>query len=398
MLVLCYFATTSLACSTTARQIHVYEHLCLIYGRSLRHEKSQPRPIDRNVGPHQRAPSWPKRPTRARASSTSANSRTRSRRSTSAASRPAPSPAPRAGRRDARSATCRDSQEPGRRVPPTAARPRSWRSTRSWRAARCGAGSCRSCWRPCRRLPRSRCNGLIATTHPAGPRPIVSGPYAEEVGMNARGNALGQQGRLTSAARWSSWPATSAAAAGVVGPRRPRPARQLGAAFAERTWGSPFATLPSPTARRRRDRDHRRGAEAPRLLVDQLAREPARSSRSLAERPRAVAPRPTAPGLGRAARVGPEHGRFRPRRADRAARADSSSPGRWPGPATSCAVPAGRGGSRPARSPPRPPVAKFALRIASVVAHAGGDARLFSMVYGSWVAGGPSPRAPATGR
>src|SRR5207245_9595838 len=38
-------------------------------------------------------------------------------------------------------------------------------------------------------------HGLIATTYPAGPTVIVSGPLAAEVGMNAAGNALGQGNR-----------------------------------------------------------------------------------------------------------------------------------------------------------------------------------------------------------
>src|SRR4051812_1805977 len=38
-------------------------------------------------------------------------------------------------------------------------------------------------------------HGLIATTYPAGPTVIVSGPLAGEAGMNALGNALGQGNR-----------------------------------------------------------------------------------------------------------------------------------------------------------------------------------------------------------
>src|SRR6266496_4257183 len=41
-------------------------------------------------------------------------------------------------------------------------------------------------------------HGLIATTHPAGPLVIVSGPYADEAGMNAGGNVLGQGNRANS--------------------------------------------------------------------------------------------------------------------------------------------------------------------------------------------------------
>ena len=44
---------------------------------------------------------------------------------------------------------------------------------------------------------------------------------------------------------------------------------------------------------------------------------------------------------------------------------------------------------------PDQPVAKFAAPDRIVVAHAGGDAGLFSMVYGSWV-GGEAGSVPVT--
>ena len=37
--------------------------------------------------------------------------------------------------------------------------------------------------------------GVVATTAPAGPVVVVSGPYALAAGMNAEGNALGQGSR-----------------------------------------------------------------------------------------------------------------------------------------------------------------------------------------------------------
>ena len=41
-------------------------------------------------------------------------------------------------------------------------------------------------------------HGVVATTAPAGPVVVVSGPYALEAGMNAEGNALGQGNRANS--------------------------------------------------------------------------------------------------------------------------------------------------------------------------------------------------------
>ena len=43
--------------------------------------------------------------------------------------------------------------------------------------------------------PQFALHGLLATTMPVGPTVVVSGPYAERIGMNSRGNALGQGNR-----------------------------------------------------------------------------------------------------------------------------------------------------------------------------------------------------------
>src|SRR5436189_1177839 len=87
-------------------------------------------------------------------------------------------------------------------------------------------------------------HGLIATTHPAGPLVIVSGPYALEAGMNAGGNVLGQGNR----ANVTIGRALQLTARNVGGGRpgvEDRAAHghsgKVGAAFAERLHDSPFA-------------------------------------------------------------------------------------------------------------------------------------------------------------
>ena len=68
-------------------------------------------------------------------------------------------------------------------------------------------------------------HGLIATTAPAGPVVIVSGPYAQRAQMNAHGNALGQGNRANSTDRpraGADDPQPRRRAARARGPRRAR--------------------------------------------------------------------------------------------------------------------------------------------------------------------------------
>jgi hypothetical protein len=88
--------------------------------------------------------------------------------------------------------------------------------------------------------------GVVATTYPAGPVVVVSGPLAEKVGMNSAGNVLGQGNRAN---------ATIGRALQLVfrnvGGARPQyedsathgQPGKLGAAFAERLHDSPWPGL-----------------------------------------------------------------------------------------------------------------------------------------------------------
>jgi hypothetical protein len=118
--------------------------------------------------------------------------------------------------------------------------------------------------------------GVVATTFPAGPVVVVSGPFADEVGMNSAGNALGQGNRAN---------ATIGRALQLVvrnvGGARPQyedsathgQMGKIGSAFAERLHDSPWPGLAQ-------DRGVPEGetgvtlfaAEGPRMLADLAAR------------------------------------------------------------------------------------------------------------------------------
>jgi hypothetical protein len=245
-------------------------------------------------------------------------------------------------------------------------------------------------------------HGLIATTHPAGPVVVVSGPYAQEAGMNADGNALGQGNRANS----TIGRALQLVARNVGGSRpgvEDRAAHgqpgKVGSAFAERLEDSPFDGL----AQDRGVPENETGvtvvaAEAPRLLLDQLAREPEGLCASLATALESIAhPKQRLAWDGMVV-LGPEHGRiFREAGWDRARVRDELF-ARTTSPAGE--IVRGAGGSPEgveARfvTDPEMPVAKFAAPDRILLAYAGGDAGLFSMVYGSWAAGeiGSAPQS-----
>ena len=97
--------------------------------------------------------------------------------------------------------------------------------------------------------PEFALHGLIATTHPAGPTIVVSGPYAERAGMNAAGNVLGQGNR----ANLTIGRALQLTVRNVGGSRpqvEDRAAHgwagKVGSSFAERLDGMPWAPLGDP--------------------------------------------------------------------------------------------------------------------------------------------------------
>jgi hypothetical protein len=238
-------------------------------------------------------------------------------------------------------------------------------------------------------------HGLVATTYPAGPTIVVSGPIAAEIGMNAAGNALGQGNRAN---------LTIGRALGLVvrnlGGGKPQvedrathgQAGKLSSCFAERLDDdAPWEGLAQSRGVPLRETGVTLVAtEAPRALVDQLAREPEGLCASLALALAAVAHPKQRLAFDALLVVGPEHGRiFREAGWDRA-RVQQELFERTMAPASELAR--GAGGSPEGIDPqyvtdPDMPVAKFAAPDRILLAYAGGDAGLFSMVYGTWVAG-----------
>jgi hypothetical protein len=238
-------------------------------------------------------------------------------------------------------------------------------------------------------------HGLVATTHPAGPAIVVSGPLAARVGMNGAGNCLGQGNRAN---------LTIGRALGLVvrnlGGGRPqvedRAAHgqmgKLAACFAELDDGtSPW----EPLAVARGVAPGETGvtliaAEAPRVIVDQLAREPEGLCESLALALESIGHPKQRLVFDALLVCGPEHGRVFARAGWDRGRVLDELFARTTSPAGELVR--GAGGSPEGLDPrwvtdPGTPVAKFAAPDRVLLAYAGGDAGLFSMVFGSWAAG-----------
>ena len=238
--------------------------------------------------------------------------------------------------------------------------------------------------------------GVVATTSPPGPVVIVSGPYAVTAGMNAEGNALGQGNR----ANLTIGRALQLTIRNIGGGRPGREDRaahggpgKVGFAFAERLdTTAPWPGLAHARAMLGPDETGVTvfAGEGPRFVVDQLAREPEALAAALAGELEHVASVRQRLVFDALLIVGPEHGRvFREAgwsreklqqelhaRTHRAAGelvrgaagiADGLDP-RWV-------------------DDPAAPVAKFAAPERILLAYAGGDAGLFSMLVGGWASG-----------
>lgn len=239
-------------------------------------------------------------------------------------------------------------------------------------------------------------HGLVATTHPAGPTVIVAGPYAQRCGMEAGGNCLGQGNR----ANLTIGRALQLTVRNVGG-GRPRVedraahgwAGKVSSCFAERLdlWDAPQGADTTVTLM---------ATEGPRLLVDQLAREPEGLAASLATAVQSIAHPKLVLAFDALVLLGPEHARVFERagwtRAQLAERIFELT--RRP----AGELVRGAGGSPEGIDPqwvsdPAMPVQKLATADRVRIACAGGDAGLFSMVFGSW-ASGEIGSAPVTAR
>jgi hypothetical protein len=228
--------------------------------------------------------------------------------------------------------------------------------------------------------PEFAWHGLIATTHPAGPVVIAHGVE----GIASEGNCLGQGDRSLAIGRALQLVGRN------VGGGRPRvedraahgQPGKIGLCFAERP--GPFAPLfDEPCVMVM-------ALEAPRILVDQLAREPEELAVSLALALEHVAHPKQRLAFDALLVLGPEHARVfaeagwsREQLRHRLFELTTSPAGE---------LVRGAGGNAEgieARwvTDPEMPVAKFAAPERIQIVHAGGDAGLFSMVFGSWAAG-----------
>ncbi len=236
--------------------------------------------------------------------------------------------------------------------------------------------------------------GLVSTTHPAGPLVVVSGDFADKVSMNSAGNALGQGNR----ASLTIGRAVALLVRNVGGGHPQREDRaahgqpgKLSSCFAERLHDSPWPGLAQ-------DRGVPAGhtgvtlfaAEAPRLIMDQLARDPEELCASLAAGLEWVGHRRVRFAIDALLVVGPEHGRIfrdagwgRERVCQELFKRSHSAAGELVRGAAGIA----EGIDGKWVSDPDTPVPKFAAPERILLAHAGGDAGLFSMVYGGWVSG-----------
>jgi hypothetical protein len=236
-------------------------------------------------------------------------------------------------------------------------------------------------------------HGLVATTAPHGPVVVVSGPYADVARMNSAGNVLGQ-GNAANCTIGRALQLTVRNVGGGLPRREDRAAHgnpgKLGMAFAERL----DETAPWPGLA------HDMGAlgpdetgvvvfagEAPRWIVDQLARTPEELAAALAVAVEHVASPHVRLGFDALLVIGPEHGRIFREAGWTRARMQEELHRR-----THRAAPeVTRGAGGLAEGIPEGAadglIAKFAGPERILVAYAGGDAGLFSMVIGGWVAG-----------
>jgi hypothetical protein len=236
--------------------------------------------------------------------------------------------------------------------------------------------------------------GLVSTTHPAGPLIIVSGPLADEVGMNSAGNALGQGNRANA----TIGRALALVVRNVGGGKPQQEDRaahgqpgKLSSCFAERLHDSPWPGL----AQARGVPTTETGVtlfagEAPRLIVDQLARTPEQLTGSFAEGLEWVSHRRLRFAFDAVLVVGPEHGRVFGENGWDRQRVQEELFERSKAPAGELVRGAGgiaEGIEARFVTDPSAAIPKFVAPERILLAHAGGDAGLFSMIYGGWVAG-----------
>jgi len=239
-------------------------------------------------------------------------------------------------------------------------------------------------------------HGLVATTSPPGPVVVVSGPYARVAGMNAEGNVLGQ-GNQANLTIGRALQLTVRNVGGGVPRREDRAAHgnpgKVGMAFAERLdETAPWPGLAHDLGGLAADATGVTvfAGEAPRLVLDQLARTPEELIAALAVGIEHVASPRARLTFDALLVVGPDHGRVFREAGWPRARLQEELHSRTHRPAAEVVRGAGglaEGIAADTVSDPAALVPKFAAPERILIAYAGGDAGLFSMVFGSWAAG-----------
>ncbi len=238
--------------------------------------------------------------------------------------------------------------------------------------------------------------GLVATTSPPGPVVVVSGPYALEAGMNAHGNALGQGNRANSTIGRALQLTIRNVGGGRPG-REDRAAHggpgKVGFAFPERLDATaPWPGLAHDRAGLAPDETGVTvfAGEGPRFVADQLVREPDALAASLAAELEHVASVRQRLIFDALLVLGPEHGRIFREAGWSRERVQDELHRRTHRPAGELVR--GAAGIAEGLDPswiddPATPVAKFAAPDRILLAYAGGDAGLFSMIIGGWASG-----------
>jgi hypothetical protein len=237
-------------------------------------------------------------------------------------------------------------------------------------------------------------HGLLCTTHPAGPTIVVSGPLSDRLRLNADGNCLGQGNRASlSIGRALQLVVLNLGGGkpGVEDRAAHGQAGKLASCFSEDVEGSPWESLSAE-----RGLGHGEtgvtliATEGPRLLVDQLARKPDELCVSLALALESIGHPKLRLAFDAMLVVGPEHARVfaeagwsKRQLQERLFELTHTPAGE---------LARGAGGSAEGIDPsfvtdPGMAVPKFAGPDRIHIVHAGGDAGLLTMVYGTWIAG-----------
>jgi hypothetical protein len=240
-------------------------------------------------------------------------------------------------------------------------------------------------------------HGVLATMWNAGPAILVNGPVAAEIGMNSKGNVLGQGNRANSTIGRALQLVIRNVGGGVPGgvdrATFGNPGK-IGLCFAEDEAGSPWEPLSV-------SRGFAPGtstvtvfaAEGPVGILEQLSRTPESITRSLASTLRVVGQPKTALFFDATLLVGPEHARIYAEAGwdrtrvlaalDEALLLDRAD------------IERGAHGIEDGMPPgPEPRLPKFRPG-GLLLAHAGANAGQISTILGGWV-GGPAGSSPTT--